>query len=75
MIEINSLTVSYHRAPPVLKGISLRVDRGEVVNVLGPNGCGKTTLLRALLGLLPVPSGSIVLDGCPLEKMARVNSW
>lgn len=71
MIEINNLTVSYHGAPPVLKNISLRVDRGEVVNVLGPNGCGKTTLLRALLGLLPVPSGSVALDGCPLEKIGR----
>ena len=40
MIEVRNLTVSYHSAPPVLKNISLRVDRGEVVNVLGPNGCG-----------------------------------
>ncbi|WP_394027338.1 ABC transporter ATP-binding protein [Desulfovibrio falkowii] len=73
MIEVRNLTVSYHRAPPVLKNISLRVGRGEVVNVLGPNGCGKTTLLRALLGLLPAPPGSIVLDGCPLEKIRRRN--
>ena len=71
MIEIHNLTVSYHSAPPVLKNISLCVDRGEVVNVLGPNGCGKTTLLRALLGLLPAPPGSILLEGRPLETIPR----
>ena len=71
MIEARDLTVGYHKAPPVLRELSLRIGQGEVVNVLGPNGCGKTTLLRAILGLLPVPHGCLFLDGRPVEKMPR----
>ncbi|MDR0356053.1 MAG: ABC transporter ATP-binding protein, partial [Deltaproteobacteria bacterium] len=43
----------------------------EVVNLLGPNGCGKTTLLKALLGFLPSPSGRLFLGGRPLESIKR----
>ena len=42
--------------------LSLTVNDGEVLCLLGPNGCGKTTLFKSLLGLLPVSSGSVLLD-------------
>ena len=71
MIEVRDLTLGYFDAPPVLQQVCLRVGKGEVVNVLGPNGCGKTTLLRAILGFLPVPSHSIFLSGRPQEKISR----
>ena len=71
MIEVRDLTLGYFDAPPVLQQVCLRVGKGEVVNVLGPNGCGKTTLLRAILGFLPVPSHSIFLSGRPQEKILR----
>lgn len=47
----------------VLRGITLHVERGEVVAVVGPNGSGKTTLLKAIAGLVPLISGVISLDG------------
>ena len=73
MIDVRDLTLGYHHAPPVLKNLSLRIGRGEVVNVLGPNGCGKTTLLKALLGFLPAPRGCVLLNGTPLETVSRRN--
>jgi molybdate transport system ATP-binding protein len=50
--------------------VDLQVREGEVVALLGPNGAGKTTLLRALAGLVPIPRGSVRLDGAVLEDSA-----
>jgi urea ABC transporter ATP-binding protein UrtE len=50
-------------AGEVLQGVSVMVEAGEVVGVLGRNGVGKSTLMRTLIGLLPARAGSIVLDG------------
>ncbi len=61
MLEVRSLTAGY-AGSEVLHGIDLVVKDGEGVIVLGPNGHGKTTLLRAITGLLPPRSGSVLLD-------------
>ena len=53
----------------VVQGVSFRANAGEVVFLAGPNGCGKTTLLRLLLGRLPASGGSIRVDGNPLEAL------
>jgi iron complex transport system ATP-binding protein len=71
VIEVRALTLGYPKSPPVLKDFSLRVAKGEVVSILGPNGCGKTTLLKALLRFLPVPPGRLFLEGRPLETIKR----
>ena len=53
----------------VVQGVSFQANAGEVVFLAGPNGCGKTTLLRLLLGRLPASGGSIRVDGNPLEAL------
>ena len=62
MLEINALNV-YYDAIHVLKDISLTVNEGEVVTLVGANGAGKTTTLRTVSGLKKAASGSIRLDG------------
>ncbi|PZM89259.1 MAG: glutamate ABC transporter ATP-binding protein, partial [Actinobacteria bacterium] len=55
----------------VLKDVSLSIDRGEVVVVIGPSGSGKSTLCRTINRLEPIDSGSIVVDGQPLPAEGR----
>jgi lipopolysaccharide export system ATP-binding protein len=62
---------------PVVKGVSLRLARGEVAGLLGPNGAGKTTCFYMITGLIPVDYGSIFLDGenitrQPMYQRARM---
>jgi branched-chain amino acid transport system ATP-binding protein len=54
---------------PVLRDVSLHVDAGEVVSVVGANGVGKSTLLRTITGLLHPTSGDIVFDGVPIARL------
>lgn len=54
-----------------LAGVSLDVPRGGFVGLLGPNGCGKTTLLKLLAGTIAPRSGAVTLDGQPLAGMTR----
>jgi len=51
---------------PVIEGVSFAVEAGEFLCLLGPNGCGKTTLLRIIGGLEPATRGRVVLDGRPV---------
>jgi manganese/iron transport system ATP-binding protein/manganese/zinc/iron transport system ATP- binding protein len=64
-LEVNGLAAAYGAGPPVLHGVSFSAEPGEAVAVLGPNGGGKTTLFRALLGELPALEGSLRYDGAP----------
>ena len=69
MLEIKDLNVFYG-AIHALKGISLTVEEGELVSLIGANGAGKTTTLHTISGLLPAASGSVTLDGKDLQKVA-----
>ena len=70
MLEARALGYGYP-GRPVGRGLDLGLDAGEVLCVLGPNGGGKTTLFRTLLGLLPAQAGSVLLEGHALEGMPR----
>src|SRR4030095_8161977 len=65
------------RGRPVVKGVSLRLCRGEVAGLLGPNGAGKTTCFYMITGLIPADYGAIYLDGenitaQPMYQRARM---
>jgi iron complex transport system ATP-binding protein len=60
-----------HRGRPIGRGISFRLERGQVLCLLSPNGGGKSTLIRTLLGLLPPVAGRVLLDGRELNAWSR----
>src|SRR5277367_2254117 len=68
LLEVTDLHAHYG-AIEALKGISLTVEQGEVVTLIGSNGAGKSTTLRAITGLTPASAGSVVIDG---EDITRV---
>src|SRR5229473_686147 len=67
MLEVKGLVAGY-AGSEVLHGIDLVVDKGEGVVVLGPNGHGKTTLLRAITGLLPPRAGQVLWNGTDITR-------
>jgi branched-chain amino acid transport system ATP-binding protein len=69
LLELRDVHASYGRIE-ALKGISLRVERGSVVTLIGANGAGKSTTLMTVSGLLPAVQGTILLDGEPLAGLA-----
>jgi ABC-type branched-subunit amino acid transport system ATPase component len=62
MLNVNGLRTGYGRIP-ILNGVSFTVNEGEFIGILGHNGMGKTTLLKALMGFLPATGGSVRFDG------------
>jgi urea transport system ATP-binding protein len=75
ILDIHGLWVAYD-ATPILQGVDMAVQRGEIVGVIGRNGAGKTTLMRSLIGLIPAMRGSIKLfnrdiTSLPADARAR----
>jgi branched-chain amino acid transport system ATP-binding protein len=68
MLEVKGLTVAYgrHRA---LEGVGLRVDKGEICVILGANGAGKSSLLKAIAGMVKAESGDVTMNGRPIARM------
>ena len=67
-LEAANLGKSFQQRP-VVRGVSLRVDRGEIVALLGPNGAGKTTCFYMITGLISPDYGTIALDGTEITKL------
>lgn len=73
-IELNGVEKSFSTGAKVLSGIDLIVRRGEFVTLLGSSGCGKSTILRLISGLIPVTTGSITVNGMtPANARALVS--
>ncbi|WP_226780130.1 ABC transporter ATP-binding protein [Oceaniglobus trochenteri] len=68
MLELADIHAAYGRVN-TLFGVSLTAKPGEITCLLGRNGAGKTTVMRAIMGLLPVSAGTITLDGAPLHGL------
>jgi branched-chain amino acid transport system ATP-binding protein len=67
MLEVSELAAGYGRIP-ILGGVSFSVARGEFVGILGHNGMGKTTLLRALMGYIPATAGRVALEDADITR-------
>jgi len=65
VLRLDAITVCYGKVP-ALREVSLEVRAGELVTLIGANGAGKTTALKAISGLLPLTSGGIVFEGAPI---------
>ena len=68
MLKIQNVN-QYYGGSHILRDVSLEADIGKVTVILGRNGVGKTTLLKSMMGLVPIKSGSIEFDGKPIHKL------
>ena len=68
LLEVTDLRKTYADGFEAVKGVSFRVERGEVYGILGPNGAGKTTTLEMIEGLRSITSGKVILDGLDVQK-------
>ena len=76
VLEVKNLTKSYKKHVPVLSEFNLSIPAGRIVGLLGPNGCGKSTLIKLISGLLQPDSGEILVDGNEIgEKTKAVISY
>jgi len=62
LLEVDDIHAGYGKIE-ILRGVSLRVERGQVVSIIGPNGAGKSTVFKTLFGLLPARQGRVRFDG------------
>src|SRR5688500_12778114 len=68
LLEIEDIYVHYGKIE-ALKGVSLQVDEGEIVTLIGANGAGKSTTLKTISGLRPLTSGRVSFDGKDISKV------
>ena len=71
LLEVNELRKTYATGFEALKGISLKVNKGEILALLGPNGAGKTSLISTICGITNPSSGSVIIDGYDISKNFR----
>ena len=67
MLEIKSLRKIFENGTEALKGVDIKINKGEFISILGPSGSGKTTLLRSINGLESIDSGEIFFNNKKIE--------
>ena len=70
MIELHHVTAGYGKQT-VLQDMSLTIEKGSLTSIIGVNGCGKSTTLKAILGMIPLRGGKIMLDGENMSQLSR----
>ena len=68
-IELKNLSFRYsHQSPWVLKNLNFKIPKGSVVGIIGSTGCGKSTIIDLIMGLLPLTNGELTVDGVPIDN-------
>ncbi len=73
ILEIEGLTAGYG-GEPIIEDMGLRAERGRITGVIGPNGCGKSTFLKAIVGIVRPSRGSVRLDGSDITRSSPFES-
>ncbi len=71
VLECRNLTKSYKKGIPVLWNLNLDIPKGKIIGLLGPNGCGKSTFIKLIAGILQPDSGEITLCGEPIGEKSK----
>lgn len=75
ILEVQNGCFGYPKQPDILKNINLKLEEGKILAILGPNGIGKTTLLKCMTGLLDWRSGKSLLYGKDMKEMSSKEIW
>lgn len=70
-VEIDHVSFSYHKEHPLIQDFNLKVQPGQRIALVGPTGCGKTTMINLLMRFYDTDEGEIRVDGVPSQKIAR----
>lgn len=71
IIKVKNLSFAYHHSNPILSNINLKVFPGDFLGIIGPNGGGKSTLLKLIVGILPMQQGSVEIFGKSMKDFKR----
>lgn len=71
ILTVRNLKKSYKKNQPILQNLNIELPAGKIIGLLGPNGCGKTTLIKMIAGLLQPDSGEILVDGNPIGAESK----
>lgn len=74
-LELYNIYAGYEESKPVLKDISFFVEKGEFIVLLGTSGCGKTTILNLIAGMIPISAGELYIDGVNLISYSETGTW
>ncbi len=71
ILECKNLCKAYKKGVNVLNNMSIEIPKGRIVGLLGPNGCGKSTLIKIIAGVLQANSGEVLVDGNPIGEESK----